>query len=291
MKLASFIKPVYQRIKDETLNTEVLLADETPHRMLEGDAKKKWFLWGFSSMKSCFFECHNTRSGDVSAAVLADSICGVLLSDVYSGYGRSIRLANEIRKKKNRAIILAAYCNAHARRKFKDRDSDDVCEDAEWMIERYKEIYKLNKEAKDQPVEIVKEKRSEMKPIFESMRDEAQKKIDTYSSKSQMATAYNYFLENYEGLTRFLDNPLIPIDNNLSERLLRSHVVGRKTWYGTHSKESAATAAIHFSIVESCKIIGVNPREFYSDAVKRIHKKLEPLTPQEYKQQRDSNTC
>ena len=291
MKLASFIKPVYQRIKDETLNTEVLLADETPHRMLEGDAKKKWFLWGFSSMKSCFFECHNTRSGDVSAAVLADSICGVLLSDVYSGYGRSIRLANQIRKKKNRAIILAAYCNAHARRKFKDRDSDDVCEDAEWMIERYKEIYKLNKEAKDQPVEIVKEKRSEMKPIFESMRDEAQKKIDTYSSKSQMATAYNYFLENYEGLTRFLDNPLIPIDNNLSERLLRSHVVGRKTWYGTHSKESAATAAIHFSIVESCKIIGVNPREFYSDAVKRIHKKLEPLTPQEYKQQRDSNTC
>lgn len=291
MKLASFIKPVYQRIKDETLNTEVLLADETPHRMLEGDAKKKWFLWGFSSMKSCFFECHNTRSGDVSAAVLANSSCSILLSDVYSGYGRSIRLANETRNEKNRAIILAAYCNAHARRKFKDRDSDDVCEDAEWMIERYKEIYKLNKEAKDQSVEIVKKKRSEMKPIFESMRDEAQKKIDTYSSKSQMATAYNYFLENYEGLTRFLDNQLIPIDNNLSERLLRSHVVGRKTWYGTHSKESAATAAIHFSIVESCKIIDVNPREFYSDAVKRIHKKVEPLTPQEFKQQRDSNTC
>jgi transposase len=227
----------------------------------------------------------------VSAAVLANSSCVVLLSDVYSGYGRSIRLANKVRNEENRDIILAAYCNAHARRKFKDRDSDAACEDAEWMIERYKEIYKLNEEAKDQPEEIVKEKRSEMKPIFESMRDEAQKKIDTYSSKSQMATAYNYFLENYEGLTRFLDNHLIPIDNNQSERLLRSHVVGRKICYGTHSKKSAETAAIHFSIVESCKMIGVNPREFYSDAVKRIHNKLKPLTPQEYKQQQGSNSC
>lgn len=290
-KLRKFMMPVYQRIKDETLNTAVLLADETPHRMLEGDPKKKWFLWGFSSTKSCFFECHNTRSGDVSAAVLANSSCVVLLSDVYSGYGRSIRLANKVRNEQNRDIILAAYCNAHARRKFKDRDSDAACEDAEWMIERYKEIYKLNEESKDQPEEIVKEKRSEMKPIFESMRDEAQKKIDTYSSKSQMATAYNYFLENYEGLTRFLDNHLIPIDNNQSERLLRSHVVGRKIWYGTHSKKSAETAAIHFSIVESCKMIGVNPREFYSDAVKRIHNKLKPLTPQEYKQQQGSNSC
>jgi transposase len=289
-KLAVFLDGVYKRLKAETLNTKVLLADETPHRMLEGDLKKKWYLWGFSSQESCFFECHNTRSGDVSTAVLLESVCEFLLTDVYSGYGKSIRLANEIRAKKNLTAIIPAYCNSHARRKFKDRDSAEVCEDAEWMVERYKEIYKLNKESKDQTPEVIMEKRAEMKPIFEAMREEALKKINSYSSKSQMADGYNYFIENYEGLTRFLDNHLIPIDNNHSERILRSHVVGRKTWYGTHSRRSAETAAVHFSIVESCKMIGINPREFYLDAVQRIHAKLDPLTPWEYKQQRTSNT-
>ena len=49
----------------------------------------------------------------------------------------------------------------------------------------------------------------------------------------------SYFLENYDGLTLFLKNPSLPIDNNQQERLLRNPVVGRKTWYGTHSKRGA----------------------------------------------------
>lgn len=290
-KLAQAFNAVYQRIKANTLNTKVLLADETPHRMLEGDSKKRWYLWSFSSHTSCFFECHNTRSGDVSTAVLLESTCEFLLSDVYAGYGKSIRLANKIREDKNMAVITAAYCNAHARRKFKDRDSSESYEDAEWMVERYKEIYKLNKEAKNQPPEVIAQKRDEMRPIFEAMRTDALAKINTHSSKSHMADAYSYFIENYDGLTRFLDNHLIPIDNNHSERLLRSHVVGRKTWYGTHSRRSAETAAVHFTIVESCKMIGVNPRDYYKDAIQRMHSKLDVLTPWEYKHNETLNSC
>ena len=130
-----------------------------------------------------------------------------------------------------------------------------------------------------------------MKPHFEAIRAEAEAKVATYSNKSQMASAYNYFLKNYDGLTLFLTNPLVPIDNNSSERLLRSHVVGRKTWYGTHSRKGAEVAAVHFSIVETCKLIQVNPREYYMDAVQRIHSKSELLTPRQYKLQRQEDTC
>lgn len=291
IRLGEFLNVVYRCIKQETLNTKVLLADETPHRMLEGDAKSKWYLWAFSSQISCFFECHGTRSGDVSTAVLVDSVCEYLLTDVYSGYQKSIRLANEIRVNKNLPIVFPVYCNSHARRQFKDKDSDKVCDDAESMIRQYAEIYRLNAEAKDKSPDAIMEKRAEMRPIFEAMRREAEQKINGYSSSTQMYSAYNYFIKNYEGLTRFLDNHLIPIDNNHSERLLRSHVVGRKTWYGTHSRRAAEAAAVHFTIVESCKIIGVNPREFYLDAVKRIHANKDPLTPIEYKQAQSGNTC
>ena len=116
-------------------------------------------------------------------------------------------------------------------------------------------------------------------------------KIDSYSNKSQIASAYNYFLKNYKGLTLFLTNHLIPIDNNGSERNLRSHVVGRKTWYGTHSRKGAEVAAVHFSVVETCKMNGVNPHNYYMDVVQRIHSNAELLTPRQYKDLRQPDTC
>jgi hypothetical protein len=106
-----------------------------------------------------------------------------------------------------------------------------------------------------------------------------------------MYTAYNYFLKNYDGLTLFLTNHLVPIDNNGSERLLRGPVIGRKTWYGTHSKQGAQVAAVHFTINESCKLNGVNPREYYADAVQRIHQGKTLLTPRQYKLLQQIDTC
>jgi len=289
-RLARFLQPTFERIKLEALNTSVLLADETPHRMLEGDAKERWFLWGFSSLSACFFECHDTRSGDVSTAILRQSRCLFLLSDAYSGYKKSITLANIERAKEGQPLIAAAYCNAHARREFlPDGENEAESLDAKFVREQYEQIYKINKEAKGLTDAEVLAKRAGMTPYFEAIRAEAIKKIDAYSSKSAMGRAYNYFLKHYDGLTVFLTNAEVAIDNNASERLLRSPVVGRKTWYGTHSPLGAETAAVHFTIVETCKLNGVNPRAFYMDAVDRIHDKREPLTPSEFKA--NCNTC
>lgn len=74
----------------------------------------------------------------------------------------------------------------------------------------------------------------------------------------------------------------VPIDNNPSERILRRPVIGRKTWYGTHSRRGAETAAIHFSIVQSCHLAGVNPRLYYRVAQGWVLNKKPILTPYEY---------
>jgi hypothetical protein len=293
-RLANFMMSVYELIKAEVLADSVLRADETPHRMLEGDEKTRWFLWGFSTQQGCFFECHDTRSGDVSTDVLKASNCVVLVSDVYCGYGKSIRLTNKERAKDGKPLIEAAFCNAHSRRQFWDKDSDspEMSEDQKLVIDLYKEIYKLNKESKGLSSEGITEKREKMRPHFEAIKSEAEQKINSYSTKSQMGSAYGYFLSNYQGLTLFMTNPLVPIDNNSSERLLRSHVVGRKTWYGTHSRRGAEVAAVHFTLVESCKMSGVNPHAFYLDAIERIHMKKEILTPRRYKLSlQDGDTC
>jgi len=106
---------------------------------------------------------------------------------------------------------------------------------------------------------------------------------NSYSSKSSLVKGINYFLKNFEALTYFLKHEDIPIDNNSQERLMRAPVVGRKTWYGTHSRRGAETNAVLFSIVESCKINKINPREYFKDIVHAIHEKRRIFTPGEYK--------
>lgn len=286
-RLAMFVKAAYECLRNETLKADVLLADETPHRMLEGDPRKGWFLWGFLNDQSCFYECHDTRSGDVAAACLQQSDCEVLVTDVYSGYRKAVRETNEVRATEGRPGIQMAFCNSHARRGFKASEFE-APDEASFMIEQYRAIYQIEETARHDDHGQILVHRAGMRPYFETMKSYAENHIEAFSSKSGISKALNYFLKNYEGLTLFLDRPLVPIDNNASERLLRGPVVGRKTWYGTHSKTGAEAMAIHFSLVEACKLNGINPRTYYADLIRRIHCKDSVLTPRQYKVQTPS---
>ena len=54
--------------------------------------------------------------------------------------------------------------------------------------------------------------------------------------ESSLGKAISYMLGLWPGLTRFLDDPRIPIDNNHTERGLRGMVLGRKNHYGSRSQ-------------------------------------------------------
>jgi hypothetical protein len=66
------------------------------------------------------------------------------------------------------------------------------------------------------------------------------------------------------------------------ERQLRNPVVGRKTWLGTHSKRGAETAAVLFSLVESCKMLQVNPREYFKVLINELHAGKSAFSPYKY---------
>lgn len=121
-----------------------------------------------------------------------------------------------------------------------------------------------------------------MTPLFEAMKTRVLENIAAYSSKSSIAVAMGYFLKHYREFTAFIENSALPIDNNPQERLLRNPVIGRKTWYGTHSKRGAETAAILFSLVESCKLNKINPREYFKKLITDLHAGLKPYTPSQF---------
>ncbi len=136
--LGEFIEGVYDRLKKKILSSRVLHADETPHRMLEGAKKSRWYLWGFSTEEDCYFDIKGSRSGSVASNFLLKSQCKYLVSDVFSGYSKAVKQANKERKgKKKSEKILNIYCNAHSRRKFREASTHFKGE-AEFFIDLYK---------------------------------------------------------------------------------------------------------------------------------------------------------
>lgn len=270
--LADFVeKPVYYRIKGSVQGDEaVLFADETRWNMLEGDEKSSWQMWGFFNERNSYLSATDTRAADVAIDFLKDCKAKYLLSDAYQGYGKAGKKAG----KQN------AYCNAHARRKFKDAEKS-FKEEADPVIEFYRELYKIEKEIKHlAQEEKAKIRHEKSKSIWKDMTVYIQKLH--VLPKSSIGKARRYFLKYHAGLKLFLDEGVIPIDNNLSERALRGPVVGRKNYYGNHSRRGAKTTSILLSIVESCKINNVEPRRYLRDTVKAIHEDGAVLTPAEY---------
>jgi transposase len=68
---------------------------------------------------------------------------------------------------------------------------------------------------------------------------------------------------------RFLEEPKIPLGTNGLERTLRGVAVGRKNHYGSRSERGTRVAALFYSLIESAKLAGVEPRAYLGAAARR----------------------
>ncbi len=74
-----------------------------------------------------------------------------------------------------------------------------------------------------------------------------------------IGNAAAYVVANWDRLTRFLGDARIPLDNNATERGIRGPVVGRKNHYGSKSRRGTETAAVFYTLLETAKLVGVDP--------------------------------
>ena len=82
------------------------------------------------------------------------------------------------------------------------------------------------------------------------------------SAEKEQIKVYRSLLNHWEGLTLFVDNPEVPLDNNIAENSIRNPVMGRKAYYGSGSIWSAELAAILFSILQTLVLWNINPRHW-----------------------------
>ena len=105
--------------------------------------------------------------------------------------------------------------------------------------------------------------------------------------KSPIGKAITYSLNQWEALNRYVDDPMLEIDNNLSERILRMVVIGRKNYMFAGSEAGAWRAAIIYSLVASCKLNEIDPFRYFRDVLTRVSThpagKIDELLPSEWK--------
>jgi len=108
------------------------------------------------------------------------------------------------------------------------------------------------------------------RPVVEALEPWLKTKLTLISQKSKLAEAIRYALSRWAGLSRFLDDGRIEIDNNVVERAIRPLALTRKNALFAGSDGGAAHWAVVASLVETCKLNGVDPQAYLADVIARI---------------------
>jgi transposase len=255
--LAVPLRGAYAGLLGYILSQEVIGADETSWKMLGGkQGSKTWRMWAAGCENAVYFKIQESRSLQSAVELLGDYE-GTIVCDGYQVY---TALA------KRYECIDVANCWAHPRRKFIEIEGSFPDQTAE-ILAMIQELYAIEKLCPTGPPgnELRKQLRSERsRLVLERIHQWA-----THTQalpESGLGKAIAYMLGLWGGLTRFLQDPRIPLDNNLIERTLRGPVVGRKNHYGSRSKRGTQVAAILYSLIESAKLAGIDPKAYLHTA-------------------------
>lgn len=107
-------------------------------------------------------------------------------------------------------------------------------------------------------------------PLVTALHAWLKEQLATVSKKSVTADAIGYALNQWQALTRFLDDGRIEVDNNVAERALRAVGVGRKNYLFLGSDAGGERAATMYSLLGSAKLNGLNPEAYLAHVFARI---------------------
>jgi len=170
-------------------------------------------------------------------------------------------------------------CHAHARRYFFEiKENYPVIE--EYLI-LYKELFKIEHQARDF-AELKSLRENKSKPIIKQMQKWLMENYPHARAESKFKTAVGYTTKNWKELTLFLEIPEVPLTNNEAERTIRQAVMGRKNFYGSRSIDGADVAAIIYTIIESCKKVEIDPRQYLLQTIRLCAEGKSARTPLEF---------
>jgi transposase len=271
---AAELKPLHVRLRELILASGKIAVDETVAPVLDpgrGRTKQGYFWaiarddrpWGGSDPPAIAYRYAPGR-GAVHALKLLDGYRGIVQCDGYAAY-------KTIADKASGEAITLAFCWAHLRRHFFDIAKGGDAPIASEALERIAAIYAIEKNIRGSSAEerrAVRQNKS--KPLVVALKAWLEHQLTRVSAKATIADEIRYGLNHWGGLTRFLDDGRIELDTNIVERGIRPIVLNRKNALFAGHDEGAENWACIASLIETCKLNGVDPQSYFADVLTRL---------------------
>lgn len=280
--LAKFAVAIYDELGRIQLEQPLLHADETRWPRLDVKEMANWVVWTRTSPLIAHISILESKSSSVARTLFKD-YQGTIVADGYQVYRQ---LSDE-----NPQLRLA-NCWTHVLRKFVEIQANfpAACDKVTNLI---RQLYDVEREI-DTPFPGDAEKQSERRSLRQQKSVAILQEIKAWAEmevglpNSELGKAVRYMLKRWSALTLFLQDPIIPLDNNAAERSLRGAVIGRKVHYGSKSKRGTEVAAIFYTLFETAKLHCRDPVAYLREAILRLHQNGKPVMPWTYQAERDA---
>lgn len=260
------LRPIYDRLRIEVMSKDYIQVDESTLPVIDNEhhRARKGYIWCVRDVMGHLVFFHydlGSRSQDVARKLLF-GYKGAIQTDGHPLYDQFTKNGN----------IIALGCWAHARRYWANALTEDKVKATE-ALTYINKLYHIENEAKELNLsydEIKAKRQKESYPIicsFEKwMLDTAHKVLP--GSLILKAIKYTYPL--LPRLSQYVNDGRYCIDNNLVENAIRPLAISRKNFLFCGNHDAAIRASIIFSLVGSCKALGINPRDWMEDVLDRI---------------------
>lgn len=287
LRVGELLVPLVGVMLRDLLTGGYVQADETYCGVQTPEKKgenHKGYFWQYSSPgKGVVFDFEMTRSGEVPKGVFKN-YSGILHTDGYAAYDEDIGAKG----------MVHACCMSHARRKFIDalkvrEKARATGAELERVVVLIDVLFAIDREAHEQNLSLDDRHalRQERAPaLLDELHSLLLKMKGRVLPKSAEGKAISYTLTRWGKLTRFLQYPVIELSTNWAENSMRPIAIGRKNWLHLGSKEAGPKIAAIFSVVESCRKLGVPIRQYLAAVLPgpadRSIQQLDNLTPAAY---------
>jgi transposase len=276
---AFWLEPIARRCSEIVNKSGYVQMDESTIRVMIQPTQGKsttGYMW-LRHSPPCHivvFDYDRHHSGEAARRFIGD-YQGILQTDGYVVY--------DAYSKKNG--VIHAGCHAHARRGFDESIQNDK-QRATHALEIYRTLFDIEAEAKkqgllpDQRLYLRKEKSA---PIVEAFKQWLDVQVLEVRPKNAIGKAILYCLGNWRQLTRFLEDGRIELSTNFVENCVRPLALGRKNWLFAGSEDSARRMAILYTVLQTCRLNGVNSLEYLSSVLEELPRRkagdIEDLLP------------
>jgi transposase len=258
-RLEPLFQPLYDALRVRNAAAAFAQADETRWMVFvtqDGKVGYRWWLWVFLGEDTVVFRLDPTRSHDVPEGHFPAEARVVLMVDRYSAYKAmaQVKLGN----------VVLVFCWAHVRRDFVTIGKGWP-EHREWALawlRRIRALYRHDRRRRsaqtgsaDFPTADVA-----LRQTVTAMQTQADAELADPKLPTPCRKVLTSLQEHWGGLTRFLDDRRIPLDNNASERRVRGPALGRKNYYGSGALWSGRLAATLFSLLATLSLARLNIR-------------------------------